>query len=54
MATIKVTIYDDFGREIGLQEKKMKSSLHDFDAIEEEVDRRCGGTISPRSYARNN
>lgn len=39
MATIKVTIYDDFGHEIGLQEKIMKSSLGDFDAIEEEVER---------------
>lgn len=37
MATIKVIIYDDFGHEIGIQEKTMKSSLHDFDAIEEEV-----------------
>jgi hypothetical protein len=54
MATIKVTIYDDFGHEIGLQEKIMKSTLHDFDAIEEDSDRRCGRTISTRSHARNN
>ena len=38
MASIKVTIYDDFGHEIGIKEKTMKSSLHDFDAIEEEVE----------------
>jgi hypothetical protein len=38
MATIKVIIYDDFGHEIGLQEKIMKSSFHDFDAMEEEVE----------------
>ena len=38
MATIKVTIYDDFGQEIGIKEKTMKSVLHDFDAIEEEVE----------------
>jgi len=38
MATIKVIIYDDFGHEIGLHEKTMKSSLHDFDAIEAEVE----------------
>lgn len=38
MATIKVIIYDDFGCEIGLQEKTMKSSLHDFDAIEDELE----------------
>lgn len=38
MATIKITIYDDFGHEIGLQEKAMNSSLHDFDALEEAVE----------------
>lgn len=38
MATIKVTIYDDFGKEIGLREKTMKSSVKDFDTIEEEVE----------------
>jgi hypothetical protein len=38
MATIKVIIYDDFGKEIGLREKTMKSSLNDFDSIEEEVE----------------
>lgn len=38
MARIKVTIYDDFGNEIALQEKTMKSSFHDFDAIEDEVE----------------
>ena len=38
MATIKVIIYDDFGHEIGLYEKTVKSSLHDFDAIEAEVE----------------
>jgi hypothetical protein len=38
MATIKIIIYDDFGREIGLREKTMNIFENDFDAIEEGVE----------------
>lgn len=38
MARIKVIIYDDLGHEIGLREKTINSSEHNFDAIEEAVE----------------
>jgi hypothetical protein len=38
MTTIKIIIYDDFGREIGLREKKISISENDFDSIEEGVE----------------
>jgi hypothetical protein len=38
MAKIKVTIYDDFGNEIGQKEKKLDKGIDNLDLIEDQVE----------------